>query len=42
MIDVVYDSCVLYSASLRDLLLNIARMRLVRPHWSNDIHEDEI
>jgi len=42
MIDVVYDACVLYSAPLRDLLLSIARMRLVRPHWSNEIHEEWI
>jgi predicted nucleic acid-binding protein len=40
MIDVVYDACVLYSASLRDLLLNIARVRLVRPHWSEEIHAE--
>ena len=40
MIDAVYDACVLYSASLRDLLLDIARMRLVRPHWSDRIHEE--
>jgi len=42
MIDVVYDACVLYSASLRDLLLNIARVRLVYPHWSQEIHEEWI
>ena len=42
MIDVVYDACVLYSASLRDFLLNIARVRLVRPHWSNEIHTEWI
>ena len=42
MIDVVYDACVLYSASLRDLLLHIARVNLVRPHWSNEIHEEWI
>lgn len=42
MIDVVYDACVLYSASLRDLLLHIAKVKLVRPHWSDDIHEEWI
>jgi len=42
MIDVVYDACVLYSASLRDLLLHIAKVKLVRPHWSNEIHEEWI
>jgi len=42
MIDVVYDACVIYSATLRDLLLNIARERIVRPHWSDEIHEEWI
>ena len=42
MISSVYDSCVLYSASLRDLVMNIAVARLVRAHWSNEIHEDWI
>jgi predicted nucleic acid-binding protein len=42
MIDVVYDANVLFSASLRDLLLNIARVRFVRPHWSDEIHEEWI
>jgi predicted nucleic acid-binding protein len=42
MIDVVYDACVLYSAPLRDLLLDLAEVRLVRPHWSNEIHEEWI
>ena len=42
MIDVVYDACVLHSGSLRDLLLNIAEAELVRPHWSDEIHEEWI
>ena len=42
MINVVYDACVLHSGSLRDLLLNIAEVKLVQPHWSNDIHEEWI
>ena len=42
MIDVVYDACVLYSGSLRDLLLNLATVELVCPHWSNEIHEEWI
>ena len=42
MIDAVYDACVLYSAPLRDLLLDIALMGLVCPHWSNEIHEEWI
>ena len=40
MIDVVYDACVLYSAALRDFLLDIAAVGLVYPHWSNYIHEE--
>lgn len=42
MIKVVYDACVLYSAALRDLLMNIAVGRLAQPHWSDDIHEEWI
>jgi len=42
MIDVVYGACVLHSGSLRDLLLNIAEMGLIRPHWSNEIHDEWI
>ena len=42
MIDVVYDACVLHSGSLRDLLLNIAEVKCVRPHWSDEIHEEWI
>ena len=42
IIDVVYDACVLYSASLRDLLLDVAMVDLVRPHWSDRIHEEWI
>ena len=40
MINVVYDACVLFSASLRDLLLNIAAVGLVHPYWSDRIHEE--
>ena len=39
-VDVVYDACVLHSGSLRDFLLNIAAVEVVRPHWSNEIHEE--
>ena len=42
MIDAVYDACVLYSGSLRDLLLHIAKVKLVRPFWSDEIHEEWI
>ena len=40
MIKVVYDACVLHSGSLRDLVLHIAAVGLVHPHWSNEIHEE--
>lgn len=42
MIDVVLDACVLYSASLRDLLMRLAANEVVFAHWSNDIHEEWI
>ena len=42
MIDVVYDACVLYSAALRDILLHIAKVGLLHPHWSNEIQEEWI
>jgi predicted nucleic acid-binding protein len=42
MIDVVFDACVLYSASLRDLLMNIAVEDVVRAHWSDEIHDEWI
>jgi len=42
MIDAVYDACILYSAALRDLLLDIAVVGLVNPHWSNEIHDEWI
>lgn len=42
MISVVYDSCVIYPPSLRDLLLHLAEARIVHAHWSNDIHEEWI
>ena len=42
MIDVVYDACTLHPASVREFLLHLAEVRLVRPHWSNEIHEEWI
>lgn len=42
MIDVVWDACVLYSASLRDLLMNIAVENVVQAHWSDEIHDEWI
>ena len=38
----LYDACVLYPASLRDLLLSIARTNLFRARWTNQIHEEWI
>ena len=40
MINVIYDACVLHSGSLRDLVLHIAAVGLVHPHWSDKIHEE--
>lgn len=37
---VVFDSCVLYSDSLRSLFLHLAVRRLFRARWSEDIHEE--
>jgi predicted nucleic acid-binding protein len=42
MIDVVYDACVLFSASLRDLLMHLAASSEFTPHWSDTIHEEWI
>jgi hypothetical protein len=36
----VYDACVLYPAPLRDLLLHLAGVALVRPRWTDQIHEE--
>jgi hypothetical protein len=36
----LYDSCVLYSAPLRDLLMRLALTDLYRAKWTNDIHEE--
>lgn len=36
----VYDANVLYPAQLRDLLLRLAAGDLVRPHWSDEIHDE--
>lgn len=37
---VIFDACVLYPASLRDLLLSIAYTDAVFPLWSDDIHDE--
>ena len=36
----VYDSCVLYPAPIRDLLLELALTDLFRAKWSTAIHEE--
>jgi len=36
----VYDACVFYPASLRDLLLRAASTDLFRARWTNTIHEE--
>jgi predicted nucleic acid-binding protein len=38
----LYDSCVLYPAPLRDLLMWLALSDLFRARWSNDIHDEWI
>jgi predicted nucleic acid-binding protein len=42
MIKAVYDACVLYSASLRNLLLRLASEGLVFPLWSEEIRDEWI
>jgi hypothetical protein len=39
---VIYDSCVLYPAPLRDLLMRLALADLFRAKWTNEIHEEWI
>jgi predicted nucleic acid-binding protein len=36
----VLDACVLYSAPLRDFLLNLATQKLYQPKWSEKINEE--
>lgn len=36
----VYDANVLYPAQLRDLLMRLAIHDVVRPHWSEQIHDE--
>ena len=38
----LYDSCVLYPAPLRDLLMHLALTDLYRAKWTNEIHEEWI
>jgi len=39
---VLYDACVLYPASLRDLLMHLALTDLFRAKWTNAIHDEWI
>jgi hypothetical protein len=39
---VVYDSCVLYSAPIRDLLMRFALTDIYQAKWTNDIHDEWI
>jgi predicted nucleic acid-binding protein len=38
----VFDACVFYPGSLRDLLLHLAHLGAVHARWSDDIHEEWI
>lgn len=39
---VIYDSCVLYPAPLRDLLMRLALADLYQAKWTKDIHREWI
>ena len=39
---VLYDACILYSASLRNLFMYLAGTGLFRAKWTNEIHEEWI
>jgi len=38
----IYDACVLYSAPLRDLLMQLALTDLFRARWTDRIHDEWI
>lgn len=38
----LYDSCILYPAPMRDLLVRLAGTGLFQARWTNDIHEEWI
>ncbi|MDR3110210.1 MAG: PIN domain-containing protein [Planctomycetaceae bacterium] len=40
MFNAVYDACVLYSATLRDILLFLAEYDCITPFWSDAIHDE--
>jgi predicted nucleic acid-binding protein len=37
---IIYDACVLYPATLRDLLIELAVSRLFLAHWTDTIHNE--
>ncbi len=37
---VVYDACVLYSAPLRDFLIELALTNLFKARWTDEIHSE--
>ncbi|MEK7340064.1 MAG: PIN domain-containing protein, partial [Verrucomicrobiota bacterium] len=37
---VIYDSCVLYPAPLRDLLMRLALTDFYQAKWTKDIHRE--
>ena len=39
---VVYDTCVLYGNTVRNLLIRVARSRLVQAKWTNQILDEQI
>ena len=39
---VVYDACLLYPASIRDLTVELARTGLLRAKWTAGIHAEWI
>jgi hypothetical protein len=41
-ISIIYDACVLYPATLRDLLMELALTDLVRARWTEDIQSEWI
>jgi hypothetical protein len=39
---IVYDACLLYQASVRDLVVELARTGLFRARWTTHIHAEWI
>ena len=40
MLTVLYDACVLYPATLRDLLIELAYSKQFQANWSWQIHDE--